>query len=98
MSKPYLSAMLQTYSILIIGKVQGVFYRQSTQEKAKELGITGIVKNLPDGNVLIMATGTTDQLNELVNWCKQGPPRAVVTSVQVEKLTPQTYQNFTIQR
>ena len=98
MSKPYLSAMLQTYSILVIGKVQGVFYRQSTQEKAQALGITGIVKNLPDGNVQIMATGTTDQLNELVSWCKQGPPRAVVTSVQVEKLTAQTYSNFSIQR
>jgi acylphosphatase len=90
--------MLQTYSILVSGKVQGVFYRQSTQEKAKELGITGMVKNLPNGNVQIMATGTTDQLNELVDWCKQGPPRAVVTSVHVEKLTAQTYQNFTIQR
>jgi acylphosphatase len=98
MSKPYLSAMLQTYSILVIGKVQGVFYRQSTQEKAKELGITGMVKNLPDGNVQIMATGTTDQLNELVNWCKQGPPRAVVTSVKVEKLTAHAYSNFSIQR
>ena len=90
--------MLQTYSILVIGKVQGVFYRQSTQEKAKALGITGIVKNLPDGNVQIMATGNPDQLDELVSWCEQGPSRAVVTSVQVEKLSPQTYSNFTIQR
>jgi len=90
--------MLQTYSILVSGKVQGVFYRQSTQEKAKALGITGMVKNLPNGNVQIMATGTPDQLNELVDWCKQGPPRAEVTSVHVEKITPQAYSNFTIQR
>jgi acylphosphatase len=89
--------MLQTYSILVSGKVQGVFYRQSTQEKAKALGITGMVKNLPNGNVQIMATGRSDQLDELVTWCKQGPPRAEVTSVQVEKLTPQAYSNFTIQ-
>lgn len=78
--------------------MQGVFYRQSTMEKAEQLGITGIVKNLPDGNVLIMATGSTDQLNQLVAWCKQGPPRAVVTSVQVEKLAPQAYIGFTIVR
>jgi len=90
--------MLQTYSILVSGKVQGVFYRQSTQEKAKALGITGMVKNLPNGNVQIMATGMPDQLNELVDWCKQGPPRAEVTSVKVEKLSPQAYSHFTIQR
>ena len=90
--------MLQTFSIAVSGKVQGVFYRQSTQEKAQELGITGMVKNLPDGNVHIMATGTTDQLNKLVEWCKQGPPRAVVTSVQMEELTLRQFNGFTIER
>jgi acylphosphatase len=90
--------MVQTLSILVSGKVQGVFYRQSAQEKAKELGLTGMVKNLSDGNVQIMATGSADQLNQLLAWCKQGPPRAVVTSVQVEKLAPQAYVGFTIQR
>ena len=90
--------MLQTFSIAVSGKVQGVFYRQSTQEKAQELGITGMVKNLPDGNVHIMATGTTDQLNKLVEWCKQGPPHAVVTSVQMEELTLRQFNEFTIER
>ena len=89
---------METISITVTGKVQGVFYRQSTKEKALELGITGIVKNLPDGSVQIMASGTNDQLNQLVAWCKQGPPRAVVTNVQVEKIAPHAFFGFTVQR
>lgn len=80
------------------GKVQGVFYRQSTLQKAQELAITGTVKNLPNGDVHVMATGTPDQLQQLVNWCKQGPSRAAVSSVQVEEVTLQSFTGFTIQR
>ena len=90
--------MLQTVSITVSGLVQGVFYRQSTKEKALELGISGIVKNLPDGNVHILATGTADQLDQLVQWCKQGPPHAKVTGVQIENITPQVFMGFVIQR
>jgi acylphosphatase len=90
--------MLQTISITVSGLVQGVFYRQSTKEKALELGISGIVKNLPDGNVHIIATGTSVQLDQLVQWCKQGPPRAKVTAVIVEEATQQAFTGFVIQR
>lgn len=90
--------MLQTISITVSGVVQGVYYRQSTKEKAMELGISGIVKNLPDGNVHILATGTNDQLDQLVQWCRQGPRGASVTSVNVEKMEVQKYFGFTIQR
>ena len=90
--------MLQTFSILVSGRVQGVFYRQRTKEKAIELGITGYVKNLPDGNVHILASGTSSQLNQLVAWCKQGPPAAVVTAVQVEIIAPTVFTGFSIQR
>src|SRR5690349_14995665 len=81
--------MEQTISITVSGMVQGVYYRQSTKEKALELGISGRVKNLPDGNVHILATGTAELLDQLVQWCKQGPPHAKVTGVQVENVTPQ---------
>ena len=67
--------MLQTISITVSGKVQGVFYRQSTKEMATSLGITGQVKNLSDGSVYIIATGTKEQLDKLVDWCRQGPRR-----------------------
>ncbi len=80
------------------GKVQGVFYRQSTVEKATKLGITGTVRNLPDGNVEIVATGTVDQLKQFTSWCNEGPPRAVVTKVKSTPLTLHSFKNFTITR
>ena len=90
--------MLQTISITVSGIVQGVFYRQSTKEKALELGISGIVKNLPDGSVYVLATGTDEQLSQLVEWCKVGPSRAKVSSVNVESVEVQKYFGFSIQR
>jgi acylphosphatase len=88
--------MLQTISIVVSGRVQGVFYRQSTKEKAMDLGITGTVENLPDGNVYIRATGTSEQLDLLVNWCWQGPPRAKVSSVDVNIWPYQSFDSFRI--
>ena len=90
--------MLQTVSIIVTGKVQGVFYRQSTKEKALELGLTGLVKNQPDGSVFIQATGSPGQLNQLIAWCRQGPARAEVTSVQVDTIEPRAFIGFTVQR
>lgn len=90
--------MNQTVTILVTGKVQGVFYRQSTREKALALGLTGTVKNLPDGNVLIHASGPAPAVNQLIAWCRQGPPRAEVSSVQVETLAPVAFIGFTVLR
>lgn len=90
--------MFQTVSITVTGKVQGVFYRQSTKDKALELGLTGIVKNQPDGSVFIQASGSSGQLNQFIVWCRQGPPRAAVTSVQVETIEPRAFIGFTVQR
>ena len=90
--------MLQTVSILVTGKVQGVYYRQSTKEEALRLGLTGVVKNQSDGSVFIQASGPAEQLNKLVAWCKQGPSRAQVTGVQVEFITPRAFIGFTIDR
>jgi acylphosphatase len=90
--------MLLTYSIIISGKVQGVFFRQSTKEKATASGITGTVSNLDDGRVRIIATGTKEQLDELVNWCQQGPPKARVEKVVAEEISLQNFRGFTIIR
>ena len=90
--------MEQTISITVSGMVQGVYFRQSTREKALELGISGFVRNLPDGNVHILATGTADQLDQLVQWCKQGPTHAKVKAVNVEPEHPQVFMGFAIQR
>lgn len=90
--------MLQTVSITVSGKVQGVYYRQYTKEKAIELGLTGQVKNLKDGTVRIITTGDKEQLTELIQWCKKGPPRAIVTGVEVAVTGLQQFEHFSIVR
>ncbi|HKH63754.1 MAG TPA: acylphosphatase [Flavitalea sp.] len=90
--------MLQTISIIVRGRVQGVFYRQSTKEKAIELNINGLVKNLPDGSVYILATGTTEKLNALVEWCWHGPRKAIVTDVLQDICALQHFDSFRIEK
>lgn len=68
---------------LVTGKVQGVFYRASTAEQAKKLGIAGYAKNLPDGRVEVLACGEDAAVSELIEWLWQGPPAAKVESVDV---------------
>ncbi|MCG2617294.1 acylphosphatase [Terrimonas sp. NA20] len=90
--------MPKTVSILITGKVQGVFYRKSAREKALAAGLRGQVKNLPDGSVQAIATGEPEQLASFITWCKQGPPRAIVSNVTVSDLEFQSFKNFEIVR
>ena len=88
--------MQQTISILVRGKVQGVFYRQSTRERALALSIAGTVCNRQDGAVYIIATGTKIQLDALLTWCRQGPPRAVVTDLEWKEETLQLFNGFSV--
>jgi acylphosphatase len=88
--------MLQTISITVEGLVQGVFYRQSTKAKAVDAGITGEIKNKPDGSVHIVATGTETQLELLIKWCNKGPEMAIVTNVKVERIQLQSFKEFSI--
>jgi len=67
--------------LVIEGRVQGVWFRDSTRRKALSLGVHGWVRNLPDGRVEVVAEGSESQVNELVAWCHQGPPYAQVTRV-----------------
>ncbi len=90
--------MLKTLSIIVTGKVQGVWYRQSAKEKATELGVTGNVRNQPDDSVAIIATGLANQLDQFIEWCRQGPPRALVTNVEVTELPLQSFDRFVIER
>ncbi|HET9429840.1 MAG TPA: acylphosphatase [Chitinophagaceae bacterium] len=90
--------MAHTYSIKVKGRVQGVFYRQSAREKAEELGLTGVVKNEDDNGVGIIASGSKEQLDQLVKWCWQGPPRAEVDQVEIEEIPVQNFDDFRIIR
>jgi acylphosphatase len=69
--------------MLVQGRVQGVGFRYHTQTTATQLGLTGYVRNLPDGSVEIVAEGTSPALHQLLDWAKQGPPAAHVTQVDV---------------
>jgi acylphosphatase len=90
--------MLKTISIIVSGKVQGVWYRKYTVDKATELGISGFVKNLPDDSVYILATGTDEQLKALVQWCYIGSPKSKVEEVEVKAEELQVMRNFVISK
>jgi len=72
-------------NILISGKVQGVFFRDSTRKIAISLGITGYAKNLSDGRVEVVAEGGENELKKLVSWVKKGPPLCRVDNVTLKK-------------
>lgn len=67
---------------IVKGRVQGVFFRASTQREAKRLGLSGWVKNLPDGGVEIVAEGEDDSLKDFLGWVQRGPTSARVDRVE----------------
>ena len=89
---------MQTLSIIVSGKVQGVYFRQSTKKLSEQLLITGTVKNLDNGDVEIVATGTEEQLQALLSWCNQGPSGARVQTVRHEVLDLRKFEGFRIIR
>jgi len=90
--------MIQHVTLHISGKVQGVFYRASTKNKADELSVKGFVQNEPDGSVYIEAEGTAEQIECLMKWCRQGPPHAKVTDVKVSSGQIRHFEKFEIRK
>ncbi|MHA1460546.1 MAG: acylphosphatase [Promethearchaeota archaeon] len=81
--------------IHVYGYVQGVFFRFTTRKVARNLGLTGIVKNLPDGGVYIEAEGSEDKLTELLKFAKKGPKAAEVRNLEYEyKETQHKFKGF----
>ena len=74
--------------VRVRGRVQGVWFRASTAERATALGLCGRAENLADGSVLVHAAGTPEGLAALVAWLHEGPPMARVDSLDVEELDP----------
>lgn len=68
--------------LFIRGRVQGVNFRYYTMQKARELEVSGWVRNLWDGRVEAVAEGDENQVNQLVKWCHHGPPSALVEDVE----------------
>lgn len=81
---------------LVSGQVQGVFFRASTESTARRLGLSGWVRNLPDGRVELVACGTELKLKELEQWLWQGPPHAEVKQVTVEEVMEQPFSGFSV--
>jgi acylphosphatase len=70
--------------VFVSGKVQGVYYRATTRDKARERGVTGWVRNLNDGRVEAVFEGESDDVQEMVEWCHEGSSAARVEDVEVE--------------
>jgi acylphosphatase len=81
---------------VVSGRVQGVWYRDTTRRKAVELSVGGHALNLPDGNVEVIACGSETAVNQLAKWLWTGSPMSNVTDVQCEKIEPVTIQGFSI--
>jgi acylphosphatase len=90
--------MATSYRFVVRGRVQGVFFRQSTVEQARTLGITGWVRNREDGCVEGLASGTPAALEQLRGWLKQGPPSARVEGVEWTAVDEQAGEGFVVRR
>ena len=75
---------MASFRALIHGRVQGVFFRSTVETWARELGLYGFVRNLPNDLVEVVAEGSRKQLETLVRRCKKGPPAARVTDLEIE--------------
>lgn len=80
----------------ISGRVQGVWYRASTQDEAKALGLTGWARNLPDGRVEVMAFGEKTKVMQLYAWLQRGPELAKVDRVSFDEVTWQEHSSFEV--
>ena len=80
--------------VLIAGRVQGVWFRESMRQEALKQGVTGWVRNLPDGKVEAVVCGETAQLNRLLDWARKGPPLAKVNGVEVTERPEEQFPGF----
>ncbi|QLG61699.1 acylphosphatase [Halorarum salinum] len=84
--------------VFVTGRVQGVYYRDSTREAARERGVDGWVRNLDDGRVEAVFEGPRDAVEGMVEWCHTGSDAAVVEDVDVEYGDPEGETGFVVRR
>ncbi|HYN35484.1 MAG TPA: acylphosphatase [Actinomycetota bacterium] len=80
--------------VIVTGRVQGVFFRDSCRQEASRLGVAGSARNLPDETVEVVAEGDEEAVKALINWCKEGPSYADVDSVEVSDAQPTGASGF----
>jgi acylphosphatase len=84
--------------VFVSGRVQGVYYRATTRDTARERGVDGWVKNLDDGRVEAVFEGTEAAVESMIEWCHTGSPKARVDDVSVEYGDPDGIEGFEIKR
>ena len=89
---------MRTVHLIIKGKVQGVYYRASARDVANELGVTGWIKNMPDGNVEALVSGNGERVMKFVEWCRKGPKNAEVIDVEINDSNERPSTGFRIIR
>jgi len=82
--------------VVVRGQVQGVFYRDSCQREAAALGVSGWVRNLPDGSVEAVFEGHEDDVASLVEWASVGPRKAVVENAEITDVEPPGLTRFEV--
>lgn len=83
--------------VYVTGRVQGVYFRQNTVDEAERLGLTGWVKNLYDGRVEALFEGESELIDQMLEWCRQGPSMSRITNVEYyEKEYTGAFKDFTI--
>lgn len=87
---------MKRYKIKVIGKVQGVFFRDTARQEAEKLGLTGFARNEPDGSVHIEVEGDEKSLKTFLNWCSQGPDEALVEHLEFTEIAVTGHKDFTI--
>lgn len=75
---------MKTQRLLIQGRVQGVWFRESMRREAERLGVTGWVRNTPDGAVEAVVQGPAEAVDALIEWARSGPPMARVDGIEIE--------------
>ena len=91
--------MIRQFSIEVSGRVQGVFFRASTQKKAISLSLAGYVMNKPDGCVFMIVQGEEEDIQKMVSWCRTGPQLARVDNVTfIEESEISDFLEFEIRR
>lgn len=88
--------MLKHYNIYVSGRVQGVGFRYSTLQKAKEIGINGFVRNMSDGSVYIEAEAEESVLDKFYLWCTKGKPPARVFGINFSESNFENFASFKI--
>jgi acylphosphatase len=84
------------YRVLVSGRVQGVFFRDTCRRLAQQHGVTGWVRNLPDGRVEAVYEGPAEDVDALVEWSRHGPRYAAVEHVDVQAEPPEGLGEFQI--